>query len=111
MGLTAMPAQASLYGCPSGYGCLYSGTYFGGEMGKWAGNNGNLANFSASSCPYGNWGGCNTSLVNNGTTCNMTWYKGTGYTGAGYNANRGSVTKYFASYWYHTFYSDLWCTY
>ena len=108
--LTALPsiAKADNHGCGSTYFCLWSSPVYSQSMGKWQGNNSNLANFGGFYCPIGNWGDCNESVYNDDTSCNVGWYTATSYGGSKYVNNQYTGSGSMGS-WAQTFLSDYRC--
>lgn len=75
IGLNAPRAHATLRCSSYGYACGWVNTYWGSSRGNWAGNNPHLSDFTESNCSKnGNWNDCISSLWNNGTSCNITWF-------------------------------------
>lgn len=105
-------AARAEHGCPAGYGCGWVDGSYGIPMGKWAGNNNNLSIFTQSACQTGNWNDCISSIWNEGTSCNLTWWTNSGYSGNGYRNNRGTGTGFLSpEFWNDEFSSDRWCEY
>ncbi|WP_431977392.1 peptidase inhibitor family I36 protein [Micromonospora haikouensis] len=87
--------------CPSGATCSYSTTNYGGKPGPVYGDNNDLTG-------YYTWTH-SESIYNNGTSCNVTIYSGTGRTGTAYPLNRGTgwKTTSGSKIWHHA-YSNKW---
>lgn len=92
---------ASADACPSGATCSYSTTNYGGKPGPVYGDNNDLTG-------YYTWTH-SESIYNNGTSCNVTIYSGTGRSGTAYPLNRGTgwKTTSGSKIWHHA-YSNKW---
>ncbi|MDR6975058.1 hypothetical protein J2X68_001742 [Streptomyces sp. 3330] len=100
--ITAAPANAALSDCPSGGLCAYLGVNGSGDPGVVYGDNTNLLQYNK----FNNA----ESLYNNGNSCNVRIYSGTGYTGSSYVLSRGYYNGSLANtvYW-HNVASNNWC--
>ncbi|GAA3774788.1 hypothetical protein GCM10022225_73200 [Plantactinospora mayteni] len=99
VGIAAAPASADP--CPSGATCAYTSTNWAGAPGPVYGDNRDLSGFAK-------WRGAE-SIYNNGTSCNVYVYSGTGYSGVRYPLARGTgwTTLSGSSIWHHA-YSNRW---
>lgn len=108
----APSVSRAAHGCVSTYACGWVDGEYGTPMGKWAENTPNLSVFSQSACQDGNWNDCISSIWNEGTSCNVTWFINSGYGGSGYKNNLGTGTGYLApGVWNDEFSSLKWCLY
>jgi hypothetical protein len=100
--VTAAPASASYSDCPSGGLCGYLGVNGSGTPGVVYGDNSNLLQYNK----FNNA----ESLFNNGNSCNVRIYSGTGYTGYSYVLSRGYFNGSLANtvYW-HNVAANNWC--
>jgi len=72
--VAAPRAHAILRCAAAGDACGFINSNFGSNRGNWAGDNTDLSVFTQSNCQKGNWNDCISSLWNNGTSCNITWF-------------------------------------
>ncbi|WFE41114.1 peptidase inhibitor family I36 protein [Micromonospora sp. WMMD998] len=102
--LTATAAPASADACPSTKLCAYLSTNYGGVPGTVAGNNTNLLQYSK----FDNA----ASVFNNGASCGVTIWNGTGYSGTSVYLPRGTGYSNLASQnppFYLNVASNIWC--
>ncbi len=99
---TAGTSHASWSECPAGALCAYLGTNGSGAPGKVYNDNSNLLQYNK----FNNA----ESLYNNGNSCNVRIFSGTGYTGSNYVLSRGWTNPTLSGtvYW-HNVASNDWC--
>ena len=113
---TATP-QAAAASCPSTYACFWVNNYYGGTMGKVAGNNTNYMNLSNSSgCTKypGTWNDCISSVANEGTSCTVYFWTDSGYSGRYHSVAIGDWIGDFSDWWSDSAFNDAissnhWC--
>jgi Peptidase inhibitor family I36 len=109
--LGALPSVASAeHGCVAAYACGWVDGGYGTPMGKWSENTPNFSVFGQSRCQTGNWNDCVSSVWNEGTSCNVSWYVNSGYGGGEYRNNRGTGSGVLGG-WNDEFSSLKWCVY
>jgi hypothetical protein len=102
LGIAAPSAQAN--SCPAGYLCAWTASGYTGTMGKVAGNNTNLLQYSVMANA--------DSVYNNGTRCSVDVYAALNYQGASLFMDRGTGYTNLGTGptlpWYHYLASDKW---
>ncbi|NLU66786.1 peptidase inhibitor family I36 protein [Streptomyces sp. HNM0574] len=78
---TTGTAQAAKSDCPKGYLCSWSTTHFKGKPGKVSGNNANLRKYHKFAT--------SRSIYNNGKSCSVKVWAGTGMSGKSVTIKRG----------------------
>jgi len=113
----AVTTQAAAATCPSTYTCFWVNDYYGGTMGKVAGNNSNYMNLSNSSgCTKypGTWNDCISSITNQGTQCTVYFWTDAGYSDRYHSVAIGDWIGNFYDWWGDSAFNDAissnhWC--
>jgi hypothetical protein len=99
---TAAP-QTVPAGCGSGNFCFWNNANFNDGPGQVSGNNANFTVFSHSSCPYGTWNDCISSVYNNGTSgLGVNVYRDANYLGPSFCVSDNSGYAYLPTYYTNT---------
>jgi hypothetical protein len=104
VGISASPASAALSDCGPGFLCAFQATDYNAVPGRVSGNNADLLQYPS----FDNA----VSIFNNGTSCGVTIWNGTSYTGTSVYLPRGTGYGNLAAQnppFYKNVASNRWC--